>query len=49
MRSRNLFLALGFTTIFLASIAGAQTVTLQEQLNAQYKLVKMDRTPAVIR
>ncbi len=41
MRSRNLFLALGFTTIFLASIAGAQTVTLQEQLNAQYKLVKM--------
>jgi hypothetical protein len=41
MRSRSLLVALGFTTIFFLSIACAQTVSLQEQLNAQYKPVKM--------
>ena len=30
-----------FVTIVLASMAGAQAPTLQEQLIAQYKLVKM--------
>jgi len=39
--SCSLFVALGIAATLLASIAGAQTVTLQEQLNAQYKLVKM--------
>ena len=39
--TRDLFNALGVVTILLASMATAQTVTLQEQLNAQYKLVKM--------
>ena len=44
-QSRNQFIALATVSLALfsalASFAGAQAVTLQEQLNAQYKLAKM--------
>ena len=40
-QSQNRFVAVMLVLIALASFAGAQAVTLQEQLNAQYKLAKM--------